>query len=209
MSNWQWDYTGAFGAPEGYYPPNPQATHPPAPYFPNGPVLLDQQTSILPNGSDHDTRNVFDDNRNTIPGLGFSQPTDRQRPWLNPSAVANAEASSLSVLLGRNSAGSVDVGKNGITAASEESMRQDAMEEGELSEGELEEDIYEPKGIDDQAQSAESQNSQDSGVSTCDAAATQEQGMNIDDRSGSYSPYLSPREINMAPSGSHPELPQG
>lgn len=74
------------------------------------------------------------------------------------------------------------------TAYVAEHMEEDAAEEGEISEGELE-DLYEPKETDD--------------IADADVYSPRhphfDEPMNLpSNRSGSYSPYLSPHEVRPA-----------
>ncbi|EEU46944.1 uncharacterized protein NECHADRAFT_20598 [Fusarium vanettenii 77-13-4] len=210
-------YGSGYGPPHGYqtsqpyeYPPGQAYAAPP---FLTSATLEDQHTAYS-----HGTVEAYKYNHTAIPGLGmgFSHdtapwqsawphgPVDAQTGPNDPSPIKQTTAP-----VGRATK-DVDVAQNKHHSSGSDD---DAMEEGEVSEGELE-DIYEPGEVgvtktgarDPQSLGHKAQVGYHDARSQIPTAATlptnassKENTWNGDqparDRSGSYSPYLSPREI--------------
>ncbi|KAF4339263.1 hypothetical protein FBEOM_6799 [Fusarium beomiforme] len=135
--------------------------------------------------------------------MRFSQNTTKWQPALSQN-IADAQTDSNGAM-SRNLTTNPDaVSSNSVPYSSRATMAMDTMEDGELSEGELE-DIYEPTDLNPAG--GHKPNSQPSNPTTVQPATqalqtshdvekvtchTKQLGR---DRSGSYSPYLSPREI--------------
>lgn len=162
----------------------------------------------------------FEYNRNAIPGLGLGYPGNApswQQGWVNSSAQQSELPRPISVNHISIQEGDAVQQPNLIPDKSLPADDDDAMEEGELSEDQME-DIYEPREVEDaisnQQQPVESQHvlsdSTARAPATTDAhhtiksrrkdvyaSSTQpwEASHSARERSGSYSPYLSPREL--------------
>ncbi|KAL2689688.1 hypothetical protein Neosp_003748 [[Neocosmospora] mangrovei] len=210
-------YGSGYGPPHGYqtsqpyeYPPGQAYTAPP---FLTSTTLEDQHTAYS-----HGTVEAYKYNHTAIPGLGmgFSHetapwqsawphgPVDAQTGPNDPSPIKQTTAPVA------RATKDLDVAHNKHHGSGSDD---DAMEEGEVSEGELE-DIYEPGEVDVTKNGARDPQSlgHEAQVGYHDArsqipttatlpinASSKENTWNGDqparDRSGSYSPYLSPREI--------------
>ncbi|EWG38839.1 hypothetical protein FVEG_14960 [Fusarium verticillioides 7600] len=153
---------------------------------------------------------AYEYNQTAIPGLGmrYSQDTANWQPTL-PQKIPDVQIDSTGAMTtgvttkpDYNNASSHSITYNSWSTMA---MDVDTMEDGELSEGELE-DIYEPNGIDGPA--AENNGPQPPGSTAAKQHMTENLRNNHDgekrasnskqpgrERSGSYSPYLSPREI--------------
>ncbi|KAH7158134.1 hypothetical protein B0J13DRAFT_520842 [Dactylonectria estremocensis] len=211
-------YGYGYGASQGYQPPGayskaPSATYSAPPYQSTEPA----QTQNPGHGSV--TLDSYEYNRQTIPGLGLNfsnNATGWQQPWSNGALEHQVEQSQAS----RNE--QISVTGNTARSASDSHARpravgqaNDAVEEGELSEGELE-DIYEPGQVEGSSNGQPRLNTRylppGTVLSTSKAAPAQPPAFHAiekdiltprylgkeqaaRERSGSYSPYLSPREI--------------
>ncbi|UKZ55417.1 hypothetical protein TrVGV298_009240 [Trichoderma virens] len=167
------------------YPSYPASTH----SYPNGAV----QTIVHNEPAPRDSYNPH----NVIPGLGlnFSQNTAQ---WPAPWATQQPS-------FGRAPPAATE--KNGP------SQQTDMSEEGEVSEGEVE-DVYEPRGAEVIADLPYAHGntgysagfSNPNGIQVAeDPSAAFSAGR---DRSGSYSPYLSPQEIDHQAMADSPDKPQ-
>lgn len=210
-------YGSGYGPPPGYrtsqpyeYPPGQAYAAPP---FLTSAPLEDQHAAY-----NHGTVEAYKYNHTAIPGLGmgFSHDTTSwQSAW--PHGPVEAQPGSNDPLPMKQNTAPVELAKKDLHPEHDKrhgsGTDDDAMEEGEVSEGELE-DIYEPGEVDATKNGA--RNPQTLGPKAQDgyhdirsqipAAAplpanpsSKETTWNRDqparDRSGSYSPYLSPREI--------------
>ncbi|KAF9771999.1 hypothetical protein IL306_010315 [Fusarium sp. DS 682] len=148
---------------------------------------------------------AYDYNQAAIPGLGmgFSQNTTKWQPALSQK-IPDTQTDSNGAMTSNLIANSDDTLSNSIPYNPRPAMVMDTMEEGELSEGELE-DIYEPTEIN--TVGGHKPNPQPSNSTTAQPTTKDLQTSHDGekracyskqlgrDRSGSYSPYLSPREI--------------
>ncbi|KAF5531417.1 hypothetical protein FMEXI_12986 [Fusarium mexicanum] len=174
------------------------------------PAFYHNGAAVAQPGHGQGVAEAYEYNQTTIPGLGmrFSQDTANWQPTL-PQKIPDVQIDSTSAMTTGVTTKSDDnnASSHSITYNSRSTMAMDVdrMEDGELSEGELE-DIYEPNGID-------GPNAENNGLQPPDSTAakhhTTEDLQNSHDiekrasnskqpgreRSGSYSPYLSPREL--------------
>lgn len=165
----------------------------------------------------------YEYNRNAIPGLalGFANNASWQQGWAPPSGQQSESLQPISA--NQNAIGAGDTNQQ-LSKTQDNAMPvgddDEAMEEGELSEGELE-DIYEPKEVPEAPRSrqqhitdhaapsvhtgrastaANAQHAPHSHVKEVYTSSTQpwEASHVARERSGSYSPYLSPREMQFS-----------
>ncbi|CAM1502126.1 Fc.00g041100.m01.CDS01 [Cosmosporella sp. VM-42] len=211
------------GPPQGYQPPQPYTYHPhqsyalPA-YTPNEVVNSDPGQGTLAQQS-------YDYNRNAIPGLGLGFSSNgmvwQQEAHTSPGLLQELP-SPAPTQQAINQESNMDDDSMALQGKPVYIISGDeAMEEGELSEGELE-DIYEPREKDDSADKPQHPDPHAPGVSPAHhdqagaksshpAASTADNGTLTQqhcgpprvarERSGSYSPYLSPREIHSTRQG--------
>ncbi|UPK90810.1 hypothetical protein LCI18_001745 [Fusarium solani-melongenae] len=210
-------YGSGYGPPHGYqtsqpyeYPPGQAYAVPP---FLTSATLEDQHAAYS-----HGTMEAYKYNHTAIPGLGmgFSHDTAAWQPaWPHGPVEAQTGPNDPSPM--KQITAPVGLATKDLHAAHNKQhgsgTDDDAMEEGEVSEGELE-DIYEPGEVDATKNGVRDPQSlgHKAQVGYHDArsqipitaalptnASSKENAWNRDqparDRSGSYSPYLSPREI--------------
>ncbi|KAF4965979.1 hypothetical protein FSARC_6288 [Fusarium sarcochroum] len=227
-------YVYGYGAPHGYQTSQPyyatNQTYTEPDFRPS------ETTEIQPSGFGHGAAEAYEYNQTAIPGLGMGlsqNATVWQTPWRQSAFGAQSDPSSS---VARNHMARSD-GNAALNVSASHSRKPepgvdvDAMEEGELSEGELE-DIYEPDEMDTGME--DRHGAQTSGFAS-DVAnvgrqgetsqlpiANQQSGHGANERSwnskqvrrersGSYSPYLSPREIQssgLENGTSHPQTPR-
>ncbi|KAF5659757.1 hypothetical protein FCIRC_12370 [Fusarium circinatum] len=169
------------------------------------PAFYHNGAAVAQPGHGQGVAEAYEYNQATIPGLGmrFSQDTANWQPTL-PQKIPDVQIDSTSAMTtgvttkpDDNNASSHSITYN---SRSTMAMDVDTMEDGELSEGELE-DIYEPNGID-------GPNAENNGLQPPEHHTTEDLQNSHDiekrasnskqpgrERSGSYSPYLSPREL--------------
>ncbi|KAF5247162.1 hypothetical protein FANTH_6545 [Fusarium anthophilum] len=169
------------------------------------PAFYHNGAAVAQPGHGQGVAEAYEYNQTTIPGLGmrFSQDTANWQPTL-PQKIPDVQIDSTSAMTtgvatkpDDNNASSHSITYN---SRSTMAMDVDTMEDGELSEGELE-DIYEPNGID-------GPNAENNGLRPPEHHTTEDLQNSHDiekrasnskqpgrERSGSYSPYLSPREL--------------
>ncbi|KAF5975750.1 hypothetical protein FBULB1_7229 [Fusarium bulbicola] len=169
------------------------------------PAFYHNGAAVAQPGHGQGVAEAYEYNQTTIPGLGmrFSQDTANWQPTL-PQKIPDVQIDSTSAMTtgvttkpDDNNASSHSITYN---SRSTMAMDVDTMEDGELSEGELE-DIYEPNGID-------GPNAENNGLQPPEHHTTEDLQNSHDiekrasnskqpgrERSGSYSPYLSPREL--------------
>ncbi|KAG4258236.1 hypothetical protein FPRO03_03190 [Fusarium proliferatum] len=199
-------YVYGHGAAQGYQTSQPYAYSANEPY---NPAFYHNDAALAEPAHGQGVAEAYEYNQTTIPGLGmrFSQDTANWQPTLPQKIpdvqmdLSNAITTDVSTRPDNN-ASSHSITYNSLSTMA---MDVDRMEDGELSEGELE-DIYEPNGID-------GPDAEDNGPRPPDPTAVKHHTIknlqnNYDvekrasnskqsgrERSGSYSPYLSPREI--------------
>ncbi|KAI5464092.1 hypothetical protein BGZ63DRAFT_411906 [Mariannaea sp. PMI_226] len=205
-------YGYGYVPPPGWQPPNAYS-QPPLPSYNATLYQPTDETYMQYPDSGNMAMESYEHNRQTIPGLGFNfhnNVTRSQQPWMNgPVPLQSGPAVSGPVephLNFDNNAVRHEVPPQATSTAT--GKDDDKMEEGELSEGELD-DIYEsrqqeasehgpinpplpePKkmAFNRPAEAAEPERREPSPPYWGPEQATRE-------RSGSYSPYLSPREIH-------------
>ncbi|KAM0439649.1 hypothetical protein ACHAPT_000741 [Fusarium lateritium] len=226
-------YGSGYGPPHGYqtsqpyeYPPSQAYAAPP---FLSSTTLEDQHATY-----NHGTVEAYKYNHTAIPGLGmgFSHDTASwQTAWPPGPVQAQTERNGPSPM--KQTTGPIGLATKDLEIVhnkqDDPSTDDDAMEEGEVSEGELE-DIYEPGEVDAPKNGARGPQGPRSmahsgrhGVRSQIPAAvamptnpsSKENTWNGEqparDRSGSYSPYLSPREIQsngLENGASHAQTPR-
>ncbi|KAJ3467150.1 hypothetical protein MRS44_004714 [Fusarium solani] len=210
-------YGSGYGPPHGYqtsqpyeYPPGQAYAAPP---FLTSATLEDQHAAYS-----HGTVEAYKYNHTAIPGLGMGFSHDTA-PWQSawPHGPVEAQTGPNDPSPMKQTTAPVGLATKDLHVAHNKQhgsgTDDDAMEEGEVSEGELE-DIYEPGEVDVSKNGARDPQSlgHKAQVGYHDAmsqipvtaalptnASSKENAWNGDqparDRSGSYSPYLSPREI--------------
>jgi len=146
---------------------------------------------------------AYEYNQTTIPGLGMRFANNA--PNWQPPALQNFSgiytSPSTSVAQWQTGPADGNLAAESSTERPNIGVDNDAMEEGELSEGELE-DIYEPGEM--ERSTFGKREDQPSGfVDQCnrphmDNQRTWNSKYSGRERSGSYSPYLSPREIQLS-----------
>ncbi|KAJ4264028.1 hypothetical protein NW762_006067 [Fusarium torreyae] len=219
-------YVYGYGAPHGYQTSQP--------YYATNQTHTESNSHASDNAEGQapafgqGAAEAYEYNQTTIPGLGMGlsqNATVWQTPW--PQSSCGAQRDSSASVARNHIAGSDGNATLDVSATHsrrpEAGVDVDAMEEGELSEGELE-DIYEPDGMDTGA--ADSYDAPTPGFASDVgrqgetsrppiANQQSDQGANERswnskqfgrERSGSYSPYLSPREIQS--SGLENETPR-
>ncbi|KAF7544663.1 hypothetical protein G7Z17_g9773 [Cylindrodendrum hubeiense] len=211
-------YGYGYGPPQGYQPPDAYSHAPPPAYAPP-PYQSSETTQAQQTGHGSVTLESFEYNRQTIPGLGLNFSNNAvgwQQAWPNGASELQAERPQAGqaehVPTMETFLRSVPASQARPTVSQ---IGNDTVEEGELSEGELE-DIYEPgqaedlangrPHLDGQPLSPEALDrpgevpAQPQAVQTVgkDAVTTRywDPEQSARERSGSYSPYLSPREIH-------------
>lgn len=199
-------YVYGHGAAQGYQTSQPYAYSANEPY---NPAFYHNDAAVAEPAHGQGVAEAYEYNQNTIPGLGmrFSQDTANWQPTLPPKVPDVQLDSTCAITTDLSTKPDNNASSHSITYNSLSTMAMDVdrMEDGELSEGELE-DIYEPNGID-------GPDAEDNGPRPPDPTAakhhtTENLQNNYDvekrasnskqpgrERSGSYSPYLSPREI--------------
>ncbi|CAG9995929.1 unnamed protein product [Clonostachys byssicola] len=209
-------YGYAYGQSEPYFPQQYDTQPRHAYSFPgsSGP----DNVGIGPQHTQKDyTQSGFNGGHSLIPGLGMSLPNGASEVHGGPLTSSYVQPTgpgpmTASVHLSNKQDASLDTWEARQSAAQNE-LTMEAMEEGEVSEGELE-DIYDPEALDESTHEAPK-----SSNPTPHTVETRQQGLLEDgegvlssrsrpdtqalvtefdtalERSGSYSPYLSPREI--------------
>ncbi|RKL20627.1 hypothetical protein BFJ68_g2630 [Fusarium oxysporum] len=200
-------YVYGHGAAQGYQTSQPYAYSANESY---NPALYHNDAAGTQPAHGQGVAEAYEYNQTAIPGLGmrFSHDTANWQPTL-PQNIPDTQIDSTSAMTTgvTTKPDDNDASSHSITYNSRSTIAMDVdkMEEGELSEGELE-DIYEPSGID--GPDAENQGSQPPDSTAAKHHTTKNLQNNHDaekrasnskqlgrERSGSYSPYLSPREI--------------
>ncbi|KAI7762383.1 hypothetical protein LZL87_006778 [Fusarium oxysporum] len=200
-------YVYGHGAAQGYQTSQPYAYSANESY---NPALYHNDTAGTQPAHGQGVAEAYEYNQTAIPGLGmrFSHDNANWQPTL-PQKIPDTQIDSTSAMTTgvTTKADDNDASSHSITYNSRSTIAMDVdkMEEGELSEGELE-DIYEPNGID--GPDAENHGSQPPDSTAAKHHTTENLQNNHDaekrasdskqlgrERSGSYSPYLSPREI--------------
>ncbi|KAK7425804.1 hypothetical protein QQZ08_007653 [Neonectria magnoliae] len=197
--------------PQGYQPANAFA-HAPSSVYAAPPYPANETVQPRNSGPESIALESYEFNRQTIPGLGLNftnNNTGWQHAWANGPAEGPAESQPERSQAGfAEHAPTADTSVRNVPTSqarpSADVVADDLVEEGELSEGELE-DIYEAGQVEsatrDKLQPETQQLlplSSSSGQSVRKAvvpARHWDPEQLIRERSGSYSPYLSPREI--------------
>ncbi|KAF4457305.1 hypothetical protein F53441_727 [Fusarium austroafricanum] len=213
-------YVYGYGTPYGYQTSQPYACSTNQTY-PDTPFNAHDATEGRPVYG-QGVAEAYDYNQTTIPGLGmgFSHNTANWQPAL-PNKFPDTQTDTNGTAT-RDDMTKSDGNRTSGNSISHHSrpempMDVDAIEEGELSEGELE-DIYEPDEA-DAPSGLDRYGGQSSGSTTLQHHSLSSLQTNHEvkertwnskpsgrDRSGSYSPYLSPREIQS--SGPHARAPR-
>ncbi|KAM5346831.1 hypothetical protein ACJ41O_009836 [Fusarium nematophilum] len=191
-------YGFGYGPPHGY-----QASQP---YYSTSqpyvvlPFPSNENAGSQPSAYGRGAAESYDYNRATIPGLGMGF-SGNTTGWQNISSNGPPETASE-----RNDTSPTKEIADSSNARPAASTDDDAMEEGELSEGELE-DLYKPGEMDISKEAARPPQTRgaianvprhETNAQRHAASAPQQPCGTAPlprDRSGSYSPYLSPREI--------------
>ncbi|KAG5807492.1 hypothetical protein H9Q74_007816 [Fusarium xylarioides] len=200
-------YVYGHGAAQGYQTSQPYAYSANESY---NPAFYHSDAAVAQSAHGQGVAEAYEYNQTTIPGLGmrFSQDAANWQPTL-PQKIPDVQIDSTSAMTTgvTTKADDNNASSHSITFNSRSTMAMDVdrMEDGELSEGELE-DIYEPNGID--GPDAENNGPQPPDSTAAKHHTTENLQNNHDDekrasnskqpgreRSGSYSPYISPREI--------------
>lgn len=140
-----------------------------------------------PTGYGNETREPYEYNHAAIPGLGMGFPsTDAGWPQPWGQVLPNSQPEKVEPIASSH------------PAKPDDDTANNAMEEGELSEGA--EDIYEPGDLEgtgdgDRATEQQDNMAMESVNDHSNHQLNQTQQQYTRDKSGSYSPYLSPREI--------------
>ncbi|KAF5621813.1 hypothetical protein F52700_10685 [Fusarium sp. NRRL 52700] len=200
-------YVYGHGAAQGYQTSEPYAYSANKSY---DPALYHNDAAVAQPSHGQGVAEAYEYNQTTIPGLGmrFSQDTANWQPAL-PHKIPDIQRGSASAMTmgvttkpDDKNASSLSITYN---SRSTMAMDVDRMEDGELSEGELE-DIYEPNGIDGPDGENSAPQPPDSTTAKPHTTETLQNNHDVEkqasnskqsgrERSGSYSPYLSPREI--------------
>ncbi|KAH7176582.1 hypothetical protein EDB81DRAFT_43503 [Dactylonectria macrodidyma] len=211
-------YGYGYGGPQGYQPPDAYSKAPPTAYT-APPYQSTEPTQAQNPGYGSVTLESYEYNRQTIPGLGLNFSNNAvswQQPWANGTVEHQTEQSKVSrnehALVTDNPARSASASHAKLATSGQAN---DTVEEGELSEGELE-DIYESGQVEGSSSGQPRLDTRsllpDAVLNTSKAASAQPPAFHVveknnstarysgkeqavRERSGSYSPYLSPREI--------------
>ncbi|KAH7316616.1 hypothetical protein B0I35DRAFT_512522 [Stachybotrys elegans] len=208
----------------GYSYPQGLSNYAPTPTAPAGQTQHLGDDGVASNSHGNATAASYGFNRNIIPGLGltFSNaavlPVAQHMSGSGPGDSRQPSSYSHTPIPHLGNPSSIPPQDTGGAPAATRNPSDDVMEEGELSEGELE-DIYEPKAIEAPTShsstrvgsagvainlSGQSPGNQimtrhekDRPVSTqnINAASLSERTSSSRERSGSYSPFLSPNEL--------------
>uniref|UniRef100_A0A8H7NJZ7 C3H1-type domain-containing protein n=1 Tax=Bionectria ochroleuca TaxID=29856 RepID=A0A8H7NJZ7_BIOOC len=199
-------YGYAYGQSEPYFPQQYDTQPHHAYSFPGSSGPSNVGIGLQHSQKDY-TQNGFSGGHNLIPGLGMSLSNGASEihggplptSYVQPTGPGSMTAS---VQLSNKQDASLETREVGQSTAPNEPTNE-SMEEGEVSEGELE-DIYDPEALEENTHEAPK-----SSNLTPHTVETRQQGLPQDgealERSGSYSPYLSPREIT----STRPASPQG
>lgn len=213
-------YGYGYGPPQGYQPPDAYS-HAPPPAYTAPPYQSSEAAQTQHLGHGRVTLESYEYNRQAIPGLGLNfsnNAVNWQQAWANGAPQPEAERPQVGPTERIPTIEQVVRSPPAIqTRPTTNRVADNTAEEGELSEGELE-DIYEPGQVEEQASGRPPSN----GLPLLPSASSlrhpgevpsQPQtyravGKEVStarywdpehsarERSGSYSPYLSPREIH-------------
>ncbi|KAK7419518.1 hypothetical protein QQX98_003287 [Neonectria punicea] len=197
--------------PQGYQPANTFA-HAPSSVYAAPPYPANETVQPRNPGPESIALESYEFNRQTIPGLGLNFTNNNagwQHAWANGPAEGPAESQPERSQVGlAEHAPTADTSVRKVPTSqarpSADVVVDDLVEEGELSEGELE-DIYEPGQVESAARGKLQPETQELlplssslgqfvGKAVVPARHWDPEQL-IRERSGSYSPYLSPREI--------------
>ena len=190
-------YGYGYGPPEGYQPPHPY------PYQPQQSYELPAYLSNENANTHHSAHSAvaqesYDYNRNAIPGLGLGFSNNgmvwQQDGIVHPGLVPEASQPVPTEQTTNKERSVVDHSGLSKDKPTYVTSGDEAMEEGELSEREVE-DIYEPGENGDSASRLQLPGILASGESSAYEDQQHWEPRAARERSGSYSPYLSPREI--------------
>lgn len=213
-------YGYGYGPPQGYQPPDAYS-HAPPPAYTAPPYQSSETAQTQPPGHGRATLESYEYNRQAIPGLGLNfsnNAVNWQQAWANGAPEPEAERPQAGpterIPTTEHVVRSPPATQTRLTA---NRVADNTAEEGELSEGELE-DIYEPGQVEEQASGRPPSN----GLPLLPSASSLRHPGEVPsqpqtyhavgkealtarywdpeqsarERSGSYSPYLSPREIH-------------
>lgn len=213
-------YGYGYGPPQGYQPPDAYS-HAPPPAYTAPPYQSSETAQTQPPGHGRVTLESYEYNRQAIPGLGLNfsnNAVNWQQAWANGAPEPEAERPQAGpterIPTTEHVVRSPPATQTRLTA---NRVADNTAEEGELSEGELE-DIYEPGQVEEQASGRPPSNglpllpsasylrhpgevpSQPQTYHAVGKEASTarywDPEQSARERSGSYSPYLSPREIH-------------
>ncbi|KAH8677084.1 hypothetical protein BGZ61DRAFT_457579 [Ilyonectria robusta] len=213
-------YGSGFGPPQGYQPPDAYS-HAPPPAYTAPPYQSSETAQTQHPGHGRVTLESYEYNRQAIPGLGLNfsnNAVNWQQAWANGAPQPEAERPQAGPTERIPTIEHVVRSPPAIqTRLTANRVADNTAEEGELSEGELE-DIYEPGQVEEQASGRPPSNglpllptasslrhpgevpSQPQTYRAVGKEASTarywDPEQSARERSGSYSPYLSPREIH-------------